>query len=101
MRRGTTPTFTYDVDADLRGWDVYATFEQDDVEITRKPVDVEPTGGGSTCLVELTQEDTLLFHEGRAKTQLRAIKDGVAVASTVFAFDVGGILLDGAIPQEV
>ncbi len=101
MRRGTTPTFTYDVDADLTGWDVYATFEQEGVEITRKPVDMEPTEGGSTCSVELTQEDTLLFHEGRAKTQLRAIKDGVAVASTIFSFDVGEILLNGQIPQEV
>ena len=101
MRRGTTPTFTYDVDADLTGWDVYATFEQDGVKITKKPADIEPTEGGSTCSVELTQEDTLLFREGRARTQLRAIKDGVAVASTVFSFDVDCILLNNTIPQEV
>lgn len=101
MRRGTTPTFAFEVDVDLTGWDVYVTFEQRKAEITRREPQIAPTETGCTCSVELTQAETLRFREGRAEVQLRAVKDGIAVASDVFAFDVGRILLDGEIPQEV
>lgn len=102
MRRGTTPTFSFEVDLDLAGWDVYITFEQGAHEVTRREPEVVPANdGGCICSVELTQAETLAFRQGRAKAQLRAVKDGTAVASTVFEFDVGDILLDGEIPQEV
>ena len=101
MRRGTTPTFTFEVDLDLTGWDTYITFEQRKVEITRKNPAITPTNDGCIAEVELTQAETLAFKEGTAKAQLRAIKDGEAVASTEFDFEVFGILLDGEIPQEV
>lgn len=101
MRRGTTPTFTFEVDADLTGWDTYITFEQRKLEITRKEPDVTATEDGCVATVELTQAETLSFKPGKADAQLRAVKDGTAVASTIFTFDVGDILLDGEIPQEV
>ena len=101
MRRGTTPTFTFDVDTDLTGWDVYITFKQRKVELTRKEPEITPTNDGCVCTVELTQAETLKFKEGKALAHLRAVKDGTAVASTIFEFSVGEILLDGEIPQEV
>lgn len=103
MRRGTTPTFTFDVDLDLTGWDYYVTFEQGSREITRKDAEVIPANeGGCQMLVRLTQEETLAFKAGvKGKAQIRACKDGDAVASTVFEFPVHDVLLDGEIPQEV
>lgn len=100
MRRGTTPTFTFEIDLDITGWDAYFTFEQCGREVTHRGAAVTPTEGGCTAEVTLTQAETLAFHEGMARAQLRAVKDGTAVASTVFEFRVGGILLDGEIPQE-
>lgn len=101
MRRGTTPTFSFEVDADLTGWDVYITFEQGSRTVTRRSPEIEQTEGGCICSVELTQAETLLFKPKRAQAQLRAVKDGTAVASTIFDFDVGDVLLGGEIPQEV
>ena len=60
-----------------------------------------PSNEGCLCTVELTQEETLLFRHGKADAQIRACKDDVAVASSIFEFNVGEILLDGEIPQEV
>ncbi|MBQ9021567.1 MAG: hypothetical protein IJ113_06095 [Eggerthellaceae bacterium] len=100
MRRGTTPTFTFEVDLDLTGWDTYITFEQRKVEITRKDAAITPSNEGCIAEVELTQAETLAFKPGAAQAQLRAVKDGEAVASTIFDFEVGEILLDGEIPQE-
>lgn len=104
MRRGTTPTFTFEVDVDLTGWDVYVSFKQGTKDpITRKQPEIVPANdGGCICSVELTQAETLEFKAGKqASAQLRAYKDGEAVASTIFEFGVGEILLDGEIPQEV
>lgn len=101
MRRGTTPTFSFEVDLDLTGWDVYVTFEQRKIELTRKEPEITKKDDGCVCSVELTQAETLAFKAGKASAQLRAIKGGEAVASTIFEFDVGEILLDGEIPQEV
>lgn len=102
MRRGTTPTFSFEVDLNLTGWDVYVTFEQRKTEVTRKEPEIVPgNDGGCICSVELTQAETLGFKAGQAQAQLRAVKDGTAVASSIFKFDVGEILLDGEIPQEV
>lgn len=101
MRRGTTPTFTFEVDLDLTGWDTYVTFEQRKVEITRKDAAITPANEGCIAEVEITQEETLSFKPGLAQAQIRAYKDNKAVASTVFDFEVYDILLDGEIPQEV
>lgn len=101
MRRGTTPTFSFRVDADLTDWDIYITFEQKRHLFTKKDVTIAPENGGSKISLTLTQEETLAFKPGPAKAQIRAVKDGVAVASAYFDFIVSDILLDGVIPREV
>lgn len=89
------------MDLDLTGWDVYITFEQRNVELTRKEPEIVATEDGCICSVGLTQAETLEFKAGPAKAQLRAVKDGQAVASTIYDFTVGEILLNNEIPQEV
>lgn len=103
MRRGTTPTFQFDVDADLSMWDVYASFGQyDKAIVTWKPTNVETTEDGCTVTVKLTQQETLAFDAGiPAQAQLRAYKDGSAVATGIWEFDVTPIILEGEIPMDV
>ena len=104
MRRGTTPTFQFSIDFDLTDWDVYVTFTQGSNRLlTRKDAVIAATEDGCTVTVELTQEETLAFKVGKASAQVRAEKnDGAdAVATTIFDFTVGDILLNGEIPQEV
>lgn len=102
MKRGTTPTLTLTVDADIVGWTVYAsfrtngkvyTFENDRLQMTSED-DV------TTILLTLTQEETLAMH-GSAEVQIRAIKDGTAVATDIQRVDVGRILKDGVIDELV
>lgn len=102
MKRGTTPTLTLTVDADIVGWTVYAsfrtngkvyTFENDRLQMTSED-DV------TTILLTLTQEETLAMH-GSAEVQIRAIKDGTAIATDIHRVDVGRILKDGVIDELV
>lgn len=105
MRRGTTPTFQFAINADLSEWDVYASFGQYNKALTTwKPVSVEPTPEGCRLTVKLTQAETLKFTEGiTAQAQVRACKRGGldAVATGTWEFEVEPILLDGEIPQEI
>lgn len=103
MRRGTTPTFQFAINTDLSGWDVYASFGQYGKALTTwKPVEIEPTDDGCRITVKLSQEETLKFESGiTAQAQVRAVKDGTAVATGTWEFDVEPILLDGEIPQEL
>lgn len=100
MKRGTTPTLTLTVDADIVGWTVYAsfrtngklfTFENDRLQMTAED-DV------TTILLTLTQEETLAMH-GSAEVQIRAIKDGTAIATDIQRVDVGRILKEGVIDE--
>lgn len=100
ITRGTTPTFSIEVDCDLTGWDTYMTFAQRQKRLTRRDVSITPTDEGCVVEAELTQEETLSFKEGAAQLQIRAEKDGTAVASTKFDFAVRDVLLNGKIPQE-
>lgn len=102
MKRGTTPTLPLTVDADIVGWTIYAsfrtngkvyTFENDRLQMTAED-DV------TTILLTLTQEETLAMH-GSAEVQIRAIKDGTAIATDIQRVDVGRILKDGVIDELV
>ena len=98
--RGTTPQSALRCKGvDLSGWDVYVTFEQGTHELTVTDVEVEVVEGGSIVRFELSQEDTLGFKEGTGKVQVRAFKDGRAIASRKSYIDVAGVLLDGVIGQ--
>ena len=98
--RGTTPQSALRCKGvDLTDWDVFVTFEQGDHELTVTDVEVETVEGGSIVRFTLTQEDTLGFKEGTGKVQVRAVKDGKAIASRKNFVDIGGVLLDGVIGQ--
>ena len=100
MKRGTTPTLTLTVDADISDWTVYAsfkangevfTFENDRLQMTAED-DV------TTILLTLTQEETLAMR-GSAEVQVRAIKNGTAIATDIQRIDVDRVLKDGVIDE--
>ena len=107
MRRGTTPTITLTVDADLTGWTVYATFksggkqltfENDRMEMTYTPGSQGATGK-TAIEITLTQQETLSLGVGNAEVQVRAIHDGTAIATDIQAVDVGRIIKEGVIDE--
>ena len=102
MIRGTTPTVTIEVGCDLTGYDCYATFEWDRGQLTKSGDALEVVGGAvSTVTVRLTQADTLSFPEDRTvKVQLRAVKDGDAIATEVGTLTASEVLLEEEIPLE-
>lgn len=108
MRRGTTPTITLTVDKDISdGWTLYATFRSGMRNVTlendRMTIELEPateTEGDKTLIaVTLTQEETLSLGVGNAEVQVRAIKDGTAIATDIKTIDVGRIIKDGVIDE--
>lgn len=107
MRRGTTPTITLTVDKDVHDWTLYATFRSGMHNVTlendRMTVELEPeteTEEAKTLItVTLTQEETLSLGVGNAEVQVRAIKDGTAIATDIKNIDVGRIIKDGVIDE--
>ena len=108
MRRGTTPTITLTVDKDISdGWTIYATFRSGshnvELENERMTIELEPateTEEAKTLItVTLTQEETLSLGVGNAEVQVRAIKDGTAIATDIKTVDVGRIIKDGVIDE--
>ena len=100
--RGTTPTFAFDIDIDLTGWDIYVTISQSqEHKFTFRDIDVVSTKTGCTLLLTLEQEDTLKFRTGKAYAQVRAVNDEeVAVRTNIMELWIDEILLDGKIPLE-
>lgn len=100
MKRGTTPTITMTADMDLTTWTVYASIRCgkreiltfDDERLTKTYADKI-----TTIELTLTQEETLALDVGMVEIQLRAIKDGTAIATTIEKVPVGRILQDGVI----
>lgn len=78
MIRGTTPTMVLQTEKDWTGWNVWVTFEEDDVELTFK--DDRVTVEGSTIYVTLTQEETLQFQK-KVDVQVKGKKDGIVEAT--------------------
>lgn len=99
--RGTTPVGVFRCkNVDLSGWRVFVTFEQGAYELTKDDVTVEVVEWGSLVRCKLSQEDTLGFREGEVKAQVRAYRDGEAIASRKTYVSVAGVLLDGVISGE-
>lgn len=67
------------------------TFENDRLQMSAEE-DV------TTILLTLTQEETLAM-QGSAEVQVRAIKNGTAIATDIQRVDVGRILKDGVIDE--
>lgn len=100
MRRGTTPEYELLVDMDLTGWTCFVTLRWSEVELDLEEDRLEVTGGEqSTVRFSLSQEESLRFRPGMANIQLRAIKDGVAVATDIATVSVDRILRDGVIDE--
>lgn len=100
MIRGTTPTIKLKTKFDLRGWNLYITLKEGLVSYTFENDDVEVVFEDGECMASfmLSQEQTLSFNEnGKVEIQLRAAKDGSAVASKIVSIEVYRILMGGVI----
>ena len=100
MKRGTTPTLTLTVDADISDWTVYASFKTNGEVFTfeNDRLQMSAEEDVTTILLTLTQEETLA-RQGSAEVQVRAIKNGTAIATDIQRVDVGRILKDGVIDE--
>ena len=97
MRRGTTPTNTFNVDVDLRGSTVYIDYEQNGqivLEKTGADLDIS----ANKIEVTLSQADTLAFKPGRVFIQIRYVTAlGAADASNIISTTAERIIKDGEI----
>lgn len=99
MRRGTTPTNTFNVDTDLTEASVlFITYSQLGKTVIEKTLE-DATITPDDITVNLTQAETLELNSGIAvEIQIRAgFKDGSRIASNIMITDVSAILKDGVI----
>lgn len=101
MRRGTTPTISLTVNANIVDWTMYVTFANGGNIVTFEDDRLVKILNGEQTIIEftLTQEETLAFAVGSVEVQIRAIKDGVAMATNIDKLDVNRIILDGEIHE--
>lgn len=101
MRRGTTPTITLTVGADIADWTMYVSFDNNSTVTTFEDDRLTKIANGGQTIIEitLTQEETLAFSVGSADVQIRAIKDGTAIATNIQRIDVARIIKDGVISE--
>ena len=99
MRRGTTPTHTFDTDISLvEATEIYVTYKQGDKRLDKTKDDLDVTE--TSVSLELSQEETLMFSEDKCKTQVQIrakFADGTAVASNISQVTVSPILKEGVI----
>jgi len=100
MKRGTTPTLEIAVDGvkvkDLSN--IYVTFKQDDLIITKSGEDIQVNEENNSLGVSLSQKETLLFRPGFVYLQMRAVTSGGnAIATDVQKMDALEILQEGVI----
>lgn len=108
MRRGTTPTITATVNADLTDMAVHLAFKVGGNVIVKQGEDltivVDNDGEEPTTVVStsLTQEDTLSMRSGKeCEVQIRAVQDdgAVAIATCIGTIPVKRILEEGVIRE--
>lgn len=102
--RGTTPTVTVRVAADLSDMGIHLTFKGGGKRITKTGDDLEVTVEDevTTIVTTLTQGDTLAMDGGDdVRVQVRAVaNDGnVALASTIGVLKVSPILEEGVLTE--
>ena len=88
MRRGTTPTIELNISgvnmSEIVNW--YITIAQDDVKLTKTNTDI--TIEGTRIEIPLSQAETMMFKQGEAYIQIRAITDkGLRIASVIRKLD--------------
>lgn len=103
MRRGTTPTLTVTVDADIHDWETHVYISNggnDPLDLEGARLTMAYENGVTTVTFTLTQEETLAFEPAPCELQVRAAKGGVAVATDIRRVPVGRILKGGVIGGE-
>lgn len=100
MRQGTTPTIPLYVDADITEHTVEVSFKSGNRTLTvgNDRLEMSYEDGVTTILVTLTQEETLAMRK-YVKINVRAIKDGIAVATNTGKELVEDILRRGVIVE--
>ena len=95
MRRGTTPTITFNLPFDTAGVikDLRITFAQDSGSVIEKKL-ADCELDGTSIYLDLTQEDTLkLTHNKAVKIQVKILTiDGQVMASIPRSISCGEIL---------
>lgn len=101
MYRGTTPTLTFHIDADLNLLTVeelWITFKANAKEKTFTLDNVSIDNDNKLVILELEQEDTLYFGSGKLSVQIRIrTADDNAYASNIEQVTLEHILKDGVI----
>lgn len=97
MRRGSTPTNTFEVDLDLTNATVFVSYEQQGKTV------IEKTGNALTIspdkiVLQLSQEETLALRPGDVLIQIRYVfPNGAADASNIIRTTAERIIKDGVI----
>ena len=103
MRRGTTPTVTVQVDADISALNIHLAFAAGSLVVkSGGDLTVEYADGVTTIQTTLTQEDTLAMSAAAdCEVQVRAFNaDGsLAMATDIARVPVKRILEDGPLPE--
>lgn len=101
MRRGTTPTLVLTVDAEIADWTCYVAMRAgcNTILLEGERLDVEASQdeGSTDIALTLTQDETLSMTCGPCEIQVRAVRDGSAVATDIARVDVGRIIQEGVI----
>ena len=106
MRRGTTPTITATVNADISDMSIHLAFRVGSTLIVKQGEDldvstiIEDEETHTQIVTSLTQEDTLAMKSGKeCEVQIRAVQaDGtIAIATTIGSIPVKRILEEGVI----
>ena len=97
ITRGTTPQLTATIrDADLQGMDVYLTVGRKDAQpwatVGPEGVTLSYDGADTTVAATLTQEQTLACPVGGGFVQVRAYKDGQAIATGMVPVEVAPVI---------
>lgn len=98
MIRGTTPTNTFEVDADLReAVALFITYSQMG-KVKFEKVIGDVTIEETQLETELTQQETLSLDSGSVEIQIRAkFADGTAIASNIIKTTAARVLKEGVI----
>ena len=97
MRRGSTPTNTFDVDIALTNATVFVSYEQGGRVVLEKTGE-DLTVTAESIVLHLTQEETLAFVPGKVNIQIRYVfPNGTADASNIINTTFERIIKDGVI----
>lgn len=101
MRRGTTPAIPLTVNADITDWTVYVTLKngRNILTLENDRLVMDYADGKTTIRFGLSQAETLAFRVGTCEVQVRAVKDGTAIATNIGTLTVGRILKGGEIDE--